>query len=229
MTYGSIKNQLAGGNNGGLHTLTAANRLNTLKAFPMLYPDAGVMDPGYYDYTVLQKEKPAFWDGKSINLPPLFGWGSLIGAAPSEPAVPRLAECQPHAGFRGQRDQDRGTAHVQGRAYLNHSYKAQNTGAGGIANLSFQGYVNFGNDTTNALDSGFGYSNAALGVFTEYLQASKFIEGDMVYNQFEVFVQDNWKVTNRLTLDYGMRFVHQRPQYDSFNHMSNFFPDKWKA
>jgi len=38
--------------------------------------------------------------------------------------------------------------------------------------------VNFGNSTTNTLDSGFGYSNAALGIFTEYLQASKFIEGD---------------------------------------------------
>ena len=23
-----------------------------------------------------------FWDGKSINLPPIFGWGGLIGAAP---------------------------------------------------------------------------------------------------------------------------------------------------
>ena len=89
--------------------------------------------------------------------------------------------------------------------------------------------MNFGNDTTNALDSGFGYSNAALGIFTQYLQASKFIEGNMLYNQLEFFVQDNWKVTNRLTLDYGMRFVHQQPQYDSFNHMSNFFPDKWKA
>ena len=34
--------------------------------------------------------------------------------------------------------------------YNNHSFKAQNTGAGGIANLAFQGYVNFGNDTNNA-------------------------------------------------------------------------------
>ena len=45
--------------------------------------------------------------------------------------------------------------------YNNHSFKAQNVGAGGIANLSFQGYVDFGNDTNNALDTGFGYANAA--------------------------------------------------------------------
>jgi hypothetical protein len=55
-------------------------------------------------------------------------------------------------------------------------------GAGGIANLSFQGYVNFGNDTNNTLDSRFDYANAALGVFTQYTQASKFVEGSMIYN-----------------------------------------------
>src|ERR1019366_873871 len=97
---------------------------------------------------------------------------------------------------------------IKGGGYLNHSYKAQNVGAGGIANLSFQGYVDFGNNTTNALDTGFGFANAALGVFTQYLQASKIIEGNLLYNQIESYVQDNWKVNNRLTLDYGMRFVH---------------------
>ena len=27
----------------------------------------------------------------------------------------------------------------------------------------------------------------------------------------EAYVQDNWKVTNRLTLDYGVRFVNATP------------------
>jgi hypothetical protein len=49
----------------------------------------------------------------------------------------------------------------------------------------------------------------------------------MLYNQLEFYVQDNWKATNRLTLDYGMRFVHQQPQYDQFQQQSNFFPDKF--
>jgi outer membrane receptor protein involved in Fe transport len=125
--------------------------------------------------------------------------------------------------------------HVQGRhtfkagGYLNHSYKAQNTGAGGIANLTFQGYVDFGNNTNNTLDSGFGYANADLGIFNQYQQASKFIEGDYLYNQIEFYVQDTWKVTNRLTLDYGMRFVHQQPQYDKLDQSSNFFSNQWQT
>jgi hypothetical protein len=111
--------------------------------------------------------------------------------------------------------------------YNNHSFKAQNTGAGGVANLGFQGYVNFGNDTNNALDTGFGFANAAVGVFTQYLQQSKLIEGSMIYNNTEFYVQDNWKVNDRLTLDYGVRFTRQQPQYDQFLQMSNFFPEQW--
>jgi hypothetical protein len=32
-----------------------------------------------------------------------------------------------------------------------------------------------------------------------------------------------------LTLDYGMRFTHQGPQYDQFGQMSGFFPEQWNA
>ncbi len=40
-------------------------------------------------------------------------------------------------------------------------------------------------------------------------------------------MQDNWKVNRNLTLDYGVRLVHQTPQYDARGQASNFFVDKW--
>ena len=64
-------------------------------------------------------------------------------------------------------------------------------------------------------------------MFTQYLQQSKLIEGSMIYNNTEFYLQDNWKVNDRLTLDYGVRFTRQQPQYDQFLQMSNFFPDQW--
>ncbi len=61
-------------------------------------------------------------------------------------------------------------------------------------------------------------------MFTQYQQASDFIEGSMIYNNTEFYIQDNWKASSRLTLDYGVRFTRQQPQYDQFQQMSNFFP-----
>ena len=34
-------------------------------------------------------------------------------------------------------------------------------------------------------------------------------------------------MTNRLTLDYGLRFVHQQPQYETTGQASNFLPEEY--
>ena len=239
-TWGMIQNQLADGNEGGVLFNEESNRLKSLGAFPMLYPQAGVVNENYYASQVLGAENPPWFSNGTINLPPIFGWGSRIGTgcATNNNVNTVAPPCQRYPGWLNiNRTNDvaismtkvMGRHTLKGGYYFNHSYKAQNVGAGGIANLSFQGYVNFGNDSTNTLDSGFGFSNAALGIFQQYLQASKFIEGNLIYNQNEFYVQDNWKVSNRLTIDAGVRFVNQQPQHDQYQQMSNFFPEKWSA
>ncbi len=177
----------------------------------------------------MQDLNPVFWDGTSINLPPVFAWGGRIGAAPPNQRYPGWLNINRTQDIAGSITKVMGRHSIKAGAYNNHSFKAQNTGAGGLANLSFQGYVNFGNDTNNPIDTGFGYANAAMGVFTQYLQAERLIEGSMIYNNTEFYVQDNWKASNRLTMDYGIRFTRQQPQYDQFGQMSNFFSDQWQA
>jgi hypothetical protein len=228
-TYGFIRNELTGGNENGILVNDSANRLNQLAAFPLIYPNAGKVPGDSYAFEVLEDTKPAFWDGGNslMNLPPVFGWGGRIGAAPPNQRYPGWLNINRTQDFAVSLTKVAGRHTMKGGFYNNHSFKAQNVGAGGIANLSFQGFVNFANDTNNALDSGFGYSNALLGVFTQYLQASKFVEGSMLYNNTEFYLQDNWKASSRLTLDYGVRFTRQQPQYDQFQQMSNFFPEQW--
>jgi hypothetical protein len=228
-TYGFIRNELTGGNENGILVNASANRLQSMPSFPLLYPGAGAVDPRYYAFQVMQDVKPPFWDGTSLNLPPVFGWGNRIGTPPPNQRYPGWLNINRTQDVAISLTKISGRHTIKGGFYNNHSFKAQNTGAGGVANLTFQGYVNFGNDTNNALDTGFGFANAATGVFTQYLQASKFIEGQMIYNQTEFYLQDNWKLNDRLTLDYGMRFTRQQPQYDRFQQMSNFFPDQWSA
>ena len=237
-TYGFIRNQLAGGGSigsiltGGILVNPSAN-LASLPGFPLIYPNAGVVDPRSYAFGVLNDLHPSWFDGTKINLPPAYGWGNRISGNTGDlPGPPN----QLYPGYLNiNRTQDlaisltkvSGAHTYKAGFYNNHSFKAQNTGAGGVPNLGFQGYVNFGNDTNNALDTGFGFANAAVGVFTQYLQQSKLIEGSMIYNNTEFYLQDNWKLNSRLTLDYGVRFTHQSPQYDQFLQMSNFFPDQW--
>jgi carboxypeptidase family protein len=243
-TYGFIRNQLAGGGSigavgaglpGGILVNDSSNRLTSLPGFPLLYPNAGFVDPRYYAFTVLNDLNPVWFDGQKINLPPAFGWGSRIMGNQTTGNLPGPPN-QLFPGFLNiNRTQDVAVsltkiwgAHTSKAGfYNNHSFKAQNTGAGGVPNLGFQGYVDFGNNTNNALDTGFGFANAAVGVFSQYLQQSKLIEGSMIYNNTEFYVQDNWRVNGRLTLDYGVRFTHQGPQYDQFQQMSNFFANQW--
>ena len=88
--------------------------------------------------------------------------------------------------------------------YNHHSFKAQNRGTGGL-NFGGPGAMNFANNTSNPIDSGFGFANAALGIINSYTQMSRFMEGSFVYNNREAYIQDNWKVNSKLTLDYGVR------------------------
>ena len=171
---------------------------------------------------------PAFWDGTTINLPPAFAWGSRIGAAPPNQRYPGWLNINRTQDVAISLTKVAGRHTIKAGFYNNHSFKAQNTGAGGVANLGFQGYVNFGNDTNNAARHRLRLRQRGGGrVHAVPAGSRSSIEGSMIYNNTEFYVQDNWKVNSRLTLDYGMRFTHQQPQYDQFQQMSNFFPDQW--
>src|SRR5262249_38368392 len=89
------------------------------------------------------------------------------------------------------------------------------------------GVYNFVNDANNPFDTGFGFANAAIGVYNTFTQASGYFIGKYRYNNVEWFVQDNWKVTGRLTLDYGIRFYRIQPQYDEDLQTANFLPNSF--
>jgi hypothetical protein len=89
------------------------------------------------------------------------------------------------------------------------------------------GQYNFVNDASNPFDTGFGFANAALGVYNTFNQASAYVIGKYRYNNIEWYAQDNWKVTSRLTLDYGMRFYWIQPQFDEDLQTGNFLPQRF--
>lgn len=70
-------------------------------------------------------------------------------------------------------------------------------------------------------------ASALLGSFDNFLQDTSRPMGFFRYNQAEFYVQDTWKVTSRLTLDYGMRFAWIPPQYDAKNQVALFIPSAY--
>jgi outer membrane receptor protein involved in Fe transport len=97
---------------------------------------------------------------------------------------------------------------------------------------NYRGAFNFGRNANNPLDTNHGYANALVGNFNTYSEASARVNGDWWFWNFEWFLQDNWKVSKKLTLDIGLRFYHLPPQTDKNSTIAGFDPfayDRSKA
>ena len=217
----------------GLSVTSSGNRTQSgFGDIPYLFPNATVLDPETFTYWVLSRVDTTMWDGTRIMAPPQFAWGTRV----ANPPHPNMGPFGNNPGVTGgtnfildtrNRTWNASLTKVQGRHTLKSGYyyfrSLQRRGAGNVT-----GNISFANDTNNPLDTSFGYANAAIGVFSTYSQTSRWAEGAYLAVNHEAFAQDNWKVSNRLTLDYGVRFVHMQPQYDSYGYSSTFLPEEWQ-
>ena len=112
---------------------------------------------------------------------------------------------------------------IKGGIYMQRSRKNQTSFA------NFNGSYNFGDNPSNPFDTGFGFSNALTGVYNTFNQAANHINGLYRYWNIEEFIEDTWKISPRVTLDYGMRTAWYQPQYDSGLQSSTFVPSLWQA
>src|SRR5262245_53691509 len=222
-TYGFSNRRL-----GGVINSDFTNPANTgLVGLPSLFPNAYTLPDGSYNLRVMADVAPPFFSNGRALLAPTFQWGSRVGTPPPNLAYPAFLNTNPTQDISISLTKVVGRHTTKYGFYSNHSLKQQNLNQRNA--LPFQGDLSFANDTNNPLDTGFGFANAALGVYTAYTQQSSFVEGKFVYNQIEGYAQDNWKVNSQLTLDYGLRFTHQMPQYDANGQASNFFLDKYNS
>ena len=91
----------------------------------------------------------------------------------------------------------------------------------------FNGTFNFQNNASNPLNAGYAYANAALGTFYSYQESS--IPGFQHLNSqdLEGYIQDNWRVTPRLTFDYGLRFYDIPAYTEAHNQISGFIAKQY--
>lgn len=83
-----------------------------------------------------------------------------------------------------------------------------------ISNVNYRGAFDFSRNVNNPFDSGHSFANALLGNFNSYTETSNAPYAHWGMSQIEWYVQDNWRVTPRLTLDFGVRLYHMQPLQD---------------
>jgi hypothetical protein len=80
--------------------------------------------------------------------------------------------------------------------------------------------IDFGRDPNNPGDTNWAFSNALLGNYATYSQINKDPLPNYPYTNIEWYGQDTWKVTKRLTVNYGLRMASGR---------STTIPIRWRT
>jgi hypothetical protein len=116
----------------------------------------------------------------------------------------------------------------------NHTLKAgmfyQRNRKDQIAWGNINGQFQFNTGVFDGYTLGDPLASALLGYFSPaggspgFQQSTARPTGYFRYNQLEFYVQDTWRATSRLTLDYGMRFAWIPPQTDARNQVALFDP-----
>lgn len=82
------------------------------------------------------------------------------------------------------------------------------------ANNDTNGYMQFVPSNNLNFTTGNAYADMLEGNLSSFTQANFNRINDISYNTYEGFVQDSWKVTSKLTLNYGLRMTHFTPWAD---------------
>ena len=86
-------------------------------------------------------------------------------------------------------------------AYINWDKKAQ------TATWPQNATIDFSSSASMPLDTGNGLANLMLGNFQNYSEANAAIYPYFGFQEQDFFAQDSWKVSRRLTINYGLRFA----------------------
>ncbi len=118
----------------------------------------------------------------------------------------------------------RGSHSMKAGMYFEQSRNSE--GSGGVGAGPWAGQFNFQTDTANPGDTNYAYANALLGTFRDYTEIDAYSE--VIGKRYigEAYLQDTWKATRSLTLDYGVRFLWYTPWY-STQPAAVFVPERY--
>jgi hypothetical protein len=76
----------------------------------------------------------------------------------------------------------------------------------------------------NGFTQGYGYANFLLGDFSSTTQTPSYLYSREGYQLWGFFAQDSWKITRKLTVDYGVRYDYATPEKEQYGRLGQFDP-----
>jgi hypothetical protein len=101
---------------------------------------------------------------------------------------------------------------ISGKHNVKMGLYAERTRKDQLQGTPTRGQISFSDDANNPLRTRYGFASALMGIMTTYSEATTKPYGLYRFTNLEWYVQDNWRVSRRLTLDYGLRVYHDLPQ-----------------
>jgi Carboxypeptidase regulatory-like domain len=89
--------------------------------------------------------------------------------------------------------------------YQNQPHHLGSGSPGGLFNLN-------GANPSNPHSAGYSFAEALLGYFDSYAQVTNFVDDSNTAKALQWYAQDNWQLSRRLSLNYGIRFSYDIPQ-----------------
>jgi outer membrane receptor protein involved in Fe transport len=94
----------------------------------------------------------------------------------------------------------------------------------GLFSMAFNRNFTHGPDPNTAANNGFGFASYMLGLPASGV-IHRYPTPTYSTNYYGAFVQDDWKVNPKLTLNLGFRYEYEAAATDRFNAISNFNPN----
>jgi Carboxypeptidase regulatory-like domain len=191
---------------------------------PITPQNPTAIDPATYGFNV-----PGLFGAKRTQIPNLISWGGNGGFAGYDTQAIFGGGFNGGA-FGGLKSVPAiydNLSKVAGTHTMKFGFYWDSNGNVGSSGQPFNGTYDFetyGNTSTGNL-----YADLLTGRAASYSQASAIPVDKLTYHQWSVYGQDSWKVSKRLTVNYGVRLDHIGQWYDSYGGVAVFNPAAYAA
>jgi hypothetical protein len=183
-------------------TLDANDRTKVLPGLPQFFPNANPM-----------------------NLIPNTSYGGT-NALPNTRGV-AFESRYPFFGYNKTLDVTSNLTKLAGHHNLKAGIFIEHNARPAARQATFNGSFDFNGNVNNPYDTNYGFANGLLGSINSYTESTSKPNAEGRYNQVEFFLQDNWRIHPRVTIDGGVRMYYIGSTFVSGQQVAYFDPTAW--